>query len=89
MISEYLATNNQEILDVVKEYCKNDVKLTLFVLLYIFRYKELSFDGEKYDITVEQFVDLSKQSDIKNLTEKKDMSQNNIFIYYHSIIKFN
>jgi hypothetical protein len=80
MISEYLATNNQEILDVVKEYCKNDVKLTLFVLLYIFRYKELSFDGEKYDITVEQFVDLSKQSDIKNLTEKKDMSQNSIFL---------
>ncbi|MEI7478007.1 MAG: ribonuclease H-like domain-containing protein [bacterium] len=41
MYKEYLETGDTKLLDAVKKYCKNDVKMTHLVFLYLLKYKKL------------------------------------------------
>ncbi len=43
----------------LKEYCKNDVKMTYLSLRYILYYKKLSLNDDDITYTVEEFVHLS------------------------------
>lgn len=40
----------------IKQYCKNDVTMTLMVLWYILSYQTFSLDGEEYHFGVEDFL---------------------------------
>lgn len=45
---EYLKTWEESLLNKVKNYCKNDVKMTLMLLLYLVNYKRLYIDWKEF-----------------------------------------
>lgn len=50
LLEEYKKTHNEKLLNKVKEYCKNDVHLTLWVMLYLLHYKNVMLDGQAYEV---------------------------------------
>lgn len=48
--------NDQKALQKVKEYCKNDVEITLGVFLYMLHYKDLHLEGSHYTIDEATFL---------------------------------
>lgn len=56
LILEYKKTWDKALLNKVKKYCKWDVEMTLWILLYFIKYLEFYLDGEHYTYTVEEFV---------------------------------
>lgn len=48
-LKKYKATGQEKYLEKVKEYCKNDVEITLWVLLYMLEYKTIQLDGKTID----------------------------------------
>lgn len=47
---------DQKALKTLKEYCKNDVKMTYLSLWYILYYWKLSLESEEYEYTIDDFV---------------------------------
>lgn len=47
---------DQKALKTLKEYCKNDVKMTYLSLWYILYYLKLSLESEEYEYTIDDFV---------------------------------
>lgn len=60
--AEYLKKFNEtwqeRYLDKVKEYCKNDVLITLGVILYFLTYNDIRFDGKSHTIDESVFLKL-------------------------------
>lgn len=66
LLTEYVNTKDDKILTKVKNYCRNDVRMTLWVLLYLLKYKKLYIEGEnefKYDM--DKFLQLSNNYEDK------------------------
>jgi hypothetical protein len=40
----------------VKKYCKNDVKMTMLLFLYLLKYKKLYDEGEEISFTDEEIL---------------------------------
>ncbi len=51
MYKDYLVTWDKKLLEAVKRYCKNDVKMTLLLFLYLLKYKKLYDEGEEITFT--------------------------------------
>ena len=64
--------NDNKILKKIQEYCKNDVRMTALVLLYLLHFQKVDMDNEDYTFDINQFIELSKPND------KKDIDNNNI-----------
>ncbi len=47
LYKEYILTWDKKFLEQVKKYCKNDVKMTHLVFLYLMKYKKLYDDGKE------------------------------------------
>lgn len=47
ILKDYQLTWDRKLLEIVKKYCKNDVKMTLLTFLYILKYKKLHEEGEE------------------------------------------
>ncbi len=56
LILEYKKTGDKALINKVKKYCKWDVEMTLWILLYFIKYLEFYLDGDHYTYTVEEFV---------------------------------
>lgn len=70
-LKQYLSSGDKKLLLKVKNYCKNDVKMTLWVLLYILEYKKLCLDDIVYDFDEEHLVQISnKERKSKDKTEQ-------------------
>lgn len=52
-------TWNEKILEKIKLYCENDVKMTVFLLYYLIYFKKLYLDGDEYVYNFEEFVSLA------------------------------
>ncbi len=50
LLKQYKETWNARLLTKVKDYCKNDVEITLWVMLYLLSYKKLQFDWKTHNI---------------------------------------
>lgn len=75
LIQDWLQNSNQESLEKVKKYCKNDVKMTLWILLYFIKYQEFYIDWEKVEFSIEEFVELaSRDRNKKQKTEDNKKS---------------
>ncbi len=61
LIKQYKATWNKKLLEKVKLYCKNDVEITLGVVLYLLAYKNVHFDGSLYTVDEETFMSLGSR----------------------------
>ena len=49
-------TGSENALQKVKEYCKNDVRITLGVILYLLEYQHIQFEWEQFQVTPETFI---------------------------------
>ncbi len=72
LLKDRLGTGNKESLKKVKEYCKWDVKMTLGVLLYLYKFGEFFIDWEEYRFNEEEFVNLAR--DVKKMQSVKESS---------------
>lgn len=50
---------DEKSLKILKEYCKNDVKMTYLLLWYILYYGKLSLEGEDFSYNLEEFLQFS------------------------------
>jgi hypothetical protein len=76
ILKEYQQTWDIKLLESVKKYCKNDVKMTLLVFLYILKYKKLHEDGEETTFTDD---DILKYWQIVEEDKKISQSQQSMF----------
>ena len=67
---EWKSSNDNKILKKIQEYCKNDVRMTALVLLYLLHFKKVDIDNEDYTFDIPEFITLSQP------TEKKSTSNN-------------
>lgn len=67
---EWKESNNQKILKKIQEYCKNDVRMTALVLMYLLHFKKVDIDNEEYTFDTDKFIELSrpmeKKTDVSN-----------------------
>lgn len=56
----YKESNDLQALEEFKKYCKNDVRMTALVLLYLLNYKKIFIDGEEKDFSIDEFLEKSR-----------------------------
>ncbi len=67
---KYLETNDQKFLDEFKKYCKNDVRMTAFILLYLLHFKKIYIEWEEKTFDIKEFVKYARpKEDIKKDNE--------------------
>lgn len=57
---ERQSSNDNKILKKIQEYCKNDVRMTALVLLYLLHFQKVDMDNEDYVFDIQKFIELSK-----------------------------
>ena len=73
---EYQKTWDIKYLEEFKKYCKNDVRMTAFVLLYLLHFKKIFIDDKEITFTLDDFIKLAKpKSEIKDEEEKAFTNQ--------------
>ncbi|HOG15247.1 MAG TPA: ribonuclease H-like domain-containing protein [Candidatus Absconditabacterales bacterium] len=73
---QYQETGDKKHLEELKKYCKNDVRMTAFVLLYLLHFKKIFIEGEEITFNIEDFVKLAKpKGDIQNEDDNKFSNQ--------------
>lgn len=58
LLQMYKETGKEKFLKKVKNYCKNDVKITLGVMLYLLKYQQVYLDGEVHRFDIKQLQEL-------------------------------
>ena len=61
LYKKYLEENDLNALEEFKKYCKNDVRMTMLVFLYLMHFKKLFIEGEEITFTIEDLVEKSRQ----------------------------
>ncbi|MFA6255929.1 MAG: ribonuclease H-like domain-containing protein [Candidatus Absconditabacterales bacterium] len=61
LYKKYVENNDLEALEEFKKYCKNDVRMTMLVFLYLMHFKKLFIEGEEITFTLEDLVNQSRQ----------------------------
>lgn len=69
---------DNKILKKIQEYCKNDVRMTALVLLYLLHFKKVDIDNHDFIFDIEKFINLSQPSE-KKVSEKKVPKNNSLF----------
>jgi hypothetical protein len=75
ILKEYQQTGDVKLLESVKKYCKNDVKMTLLVFLYILKYKKLYDEWEETHFTDDDILNYGQVIE----EAKIDQGQQSIF----------
>lgn len=77
---QYLETWDESFLEEFKKYCKNDVRMTAFVLFYLLHFKKIYIDWEDYVYDIETFVEQSIPKSMMNTEDwSEDTRQQSIF----------
>ncbi len=79
LYKDYLKNGDVALLNKFKKYCKNDVKMTILVLLYFIHYKKLHIEWEEVSFTLDDLIQkwvtpLGK--DIKQSNDENEKPQN-------------
>jgi len=69
---EWKSSADTKILKKIQEYCKNDVRMTALVLMYLLTFKKVDLDNEEFQFDIEQFIKLSVPKKIENTGIKSD-----------------
>jgi wobble nucleotide-excising tRNase len=75
---ERKSSNDNKILKKIQEYCKNDVRMTALVLLYLLHFQKVDIDNEDYTFDTQKFIELSKPSE-KKLSDTNIITNNSLF----------
>jgi hypothetical protein len=62
---ERQTTGDQKIMKKIQEYCKNDVRMTALLFLYLLYFKKLYINGEEYTYNIPTFLQYAKTLDKK------------------------
>lgn len=65
---KYLKTGDKKLLDTFKKYCKNDVKMTLYLLFYLVHFQKLYIEGEEKTYSIQDFIHFSGSNHSKPQT---------------------
>lgn len=57
LFQKYIDDDDEEALETLKQYCKNDVRMTALVLLYLLHYKKVFIEGEEIVFSLEEIID--------------------------------
>ena len=79
LLKDWLSTGNKDALKKVKDYCKWDVKMTLWVLLYLYKFGEFFIDDKQFNFNEEEFIALSR--DIKKNDSKTKNIENKVWLF--------
>jgi len=79
LYEEYEKTGLKSLLEKVKRYCKNDVKMTLLVFLYVMYYKELHHDDTTSSYTTTDIIEKSQKVIKRNDTEQQHTKNDSLF----------
>jgi len=73
---QYQETWDKKFLEEFKKYCKNDVRMTTFVLLYLLHFKKIFIEWEEIVFSIDDFVKLAKPKwDIEHDDNEKFSNQ--------------
>jgi hypothetical protein len=61
LYKKYIEENDLSALEEFKKYCKNDVRMTALVFLYLMHFKKLFIEGEEITFTLEELENKSRQ----------------------------
>lgn len=75
LYKKYIEENDIDALEEFKKYCKNDVRMTMLVFLYLMHFKKLFIEGEEITFTLEDLVNKSRQQ----IKETNHMIWQNMF----------
>ena len=75
---ERKASWDNKILKKIQEYCKNDVRMTALVLLYLLHFKKVDMDNEDFSFEIPEFIKLSNSFEKKSL-QTENISNNSLF----------
>ncbi len=75
LIKEYQKTHDEAVLKKVQLYCKNDVKLTLYLMLYLLHYQKVFIDGEECSFDLDQFMNFSSDTDKNKEINEQSLNQ--------------
>lgn len=70
LYKEYIATGDEKLLSTVKSYCKNDVKMTFLVFLYLLKYQKLLLDGTEIIFNDKELQEFGRVLEAEDMTEK-------------------
>ena len=69
---------DNKILKKIQEYCKNDVRMTALVLLYLLHFQKVDMDNEDYVFDTQKFIELSKPAEKKS-SNTTNIKNNSLF----------
>jgi hypothetical protein len=61
LYKKYIENNDLEALEEFKKYCKNDVRMTMLIFLYLMHFKKLFIEGEEITFTLQELEEKSHQ----------------------------
>ena len=79
LILQYKKTGDEKLLQKVKNYCKNDVKMTLGVLLYLLEFGKISLDGKDYNFSEEDIIKVATEEINPSNKSTKELKLNTLF----------
>ncbi len=75
---EWEASNDNKILKKIQEYCKNDVRMTALVMLYLLQFKKVDLDNKEFIFDIPQFIELSRPME-KKITSSATAQSTSLF----------
>lgn len=75
LYQKYQESGEEKYLEDLKQYCKNDVRMTALVLLYLMYFKKIFMEGEEVTFTLEDVISKANR-EIKESTAGGRMAQN-------------
>jgi hypothetical protein len=62
----------------IQEYCKNDVRMTALVLLYLLHFQKVDMDNADYVFDTNKFIELARPAE-KKISESYSIKNNSLF----------
>ena len=75
---DWKSSNDNKILKKIQEYCKNDVRMTALVLLYLIHFKKVDIDNEEFSFDIPEFIELSQPTD-KKIPNSANIQNSSLF----------
>lgn len=77
LYQKFLETGDESHMEILKQYCKNDVRMTALVFLYFMHFKKLFMEDDEIFFGLEDIIARSNRESIKE--ENKEGREQNIF----------
>lgn len=77
LYNKYLETKDENYMKELKKYCKNDVKMTLLIMLYFLKFQKINIDGNEQFFSLQELI--TDSSNLKTKTKETKSYEKSIF----------